>query len=250
VRAEVACCGIDHAVPPVPFASGLEGARARLDAFCADGLARYPERRNEPADTLGTSRLSPYLHFGQISAGEVLRTVRAAGHPESARKFQDELVTWRELALNFCLRNPRHRTLRGLPEWVHRTMRAHEADEREAIYTSAELDGARTHDDLWNAAQRELVRTGHMHNVTRMLWGKSVLLWTRRYRHALEHLLWLNDRYALDGRDPSSCGGIQWCFGKFDRPWFDRPVWGTIRPMSLARARRKFDAEAYIRMFS
>jgi deoxyribodipyrimidine photo-lyase len=249
VAAEVARCEIDHAVAAVPFHSGLEGARARLTAFCADGLANYSERRNEPSDTDGSSRLSPYLHFGQISAAEVLRTVRAAGHSESAAKFQDELVTWRELALNFCLRNPNYGKLRGLPDWVHRTMDEHKDDPREAIYSLEQLERAETHDELWNAAQRELVRTGYMHNVTRMLWGKSVLLWTKRYKHALDHLILLNNKYGLDGRDPSSYGGIQWCFGKFDRPWFNKPVFGVIRPMSLARAREKFDADAYIRMF-
>ena len=248
IAAEIAKCEIDHAVPPVPFASGLDGARARLADFCAQALPDYAERRNEPSDTEGSSRLSPYLHFGQISAAEVLRTVRAAGHAEPAKKFEDELVTWRELALNFCLMNPNHGKLKGLPDWVHRTMDTHKDDPREAIYTRAQLENAETHDELWNAAQREMVRTGYMHNVTRMLWGKSVLLWTKRYKHALEHLIHLNNKYALDGRDPSSYGGIQWCFGKFDRPWFDKPVWGVIRPMSLARAREKFDAEAYIRM--
>ena len=248
IAAEIAKCEIDHAVPAVPFASGLDGARARLADFCANALPDYAERRNEPSDTEGSSRLSPYLHFGQISAAEVLRTVRAAGHAEPAKKFEDELVTWRELALNFCLMNPNHGKLKGLPDWVHRTMDTHKDDPREAIYTREQLENAETHDELWNAAQREMVRTGFMHNVTRMLWGKSVLLWTKRYKHALEHLIHLNNKYALDGRDPSSYGGIQWCFGKFDRPWFDKPVWGVIRPMSLARAREKFDAEAYIGM--
>jgi deoxyribodipyrimidine photo-lyase len=248
VAAEVARCEIDHTVPPVPFASGLAGARARLAAFCKDALPDYAERRNEPSDTEGSSRLSPWLHFGQISAGEVLRTVRDAGHPESARKFEDELVTWRELALNFCLFNPNFGKLKGLPEWVHKTMEKHKDDPREAIYSLEQLERAETHDELWNAAQRELVRTGHMHNVVRMLWGKSVMLWTARYKHALEHLIHLNNKYALDGRDPSSYGGIQWCFGKFDRPWFDKPVFGVMRPMSLARARDKFDADTYIRM--
>lgn len=250
LAALVATCEIDHSVWPVPFASGLDGARARLAHFCRTALADYAERRNEPADLDGSSRLSPWLHFGQISAAEVLRTVRAAGHAASAAKFEDELVTWRELALNFCLRNPDFGKLKGLPDWVHRTMAAHKDDPREVVYTRDQLEDARTHDDLWNAAQREMVTTGHMHNVVRMLWGKSVLLWTARYKHALEHLIHLNNKWALDGRDPSSYGGIQWCFGKFDRPWFDKPVWGVIRPQSLARAREKFDAEAYIRRFA
>ena len=249
VAAEVARCEIDHSVPPVPFVSGLDGARARLKAFCKGALKDYAERRNEPSDTEGSSRLSPWLHFGQISPAEVVRTVRAVGYKASAAKFEDELITWRELALNFCLKNPNYGKLKGLPDWVHRTMEKHKDDAREAIYTREQLERAETHDELWNAAQREMVRTGHMHNVVRMLWGKSVLLWTARYKHALEHLIHLNNKWALDGRDPSSYGGIQWCFGKFDRPWFDKPVFGVIRPMSLARAREKFDAETYIRMF-
>ncbi len=249
VAAAVASCEIDHSVAPVPFTSGLDGARKRLAAFCKDGIADYAERRNEPKDTNGSSRLSPYLHFGQISAAEVARTVRETGHKESVQKFEDELVTWRELAYNFCVRNPNFGKLKGLPDWAHRSMEKHKDDPREHIYSLEQLERAETYDELWNAAQREMVRTGHMHNVTRMLWGKSVLLWTARYKHALEHLILLNNKYALDGRDPSSYGGIQWCFGKFDRPWFDKPVFGVIRPMSLARARQKFDAEAYIRMF-
>ncbi len=249
VAAEVARCEIDHSVPPVPFVSGLDGARARLKAFCKGALKDYAERRNEPSDTEGSSRLSPWLHFGQISPAEVVRTVRAVGYKASAAKFEDELITWRELALNFCLKNPNHGKLKGLPDWVHRTMEKHTDDPREAIYTREQLERAETHDELWNAAQREMVRTGHMHNVVRMLWGKSVLLWTAKYKHALEHLIHLNNKWALDGRDPSSYGGIQWCFGKFDRPWFDKPVFGVIRPMSLARAREKFDAETYIQMF-
>ena len=249
IAAEVARCEIDHAVPPVPFASGLEGARARLTTFCHGALADYAERRNEPSDTEGSSRLSPYLHFGQISAAEVLRTVRAAGHAASAAKFQDELVTWRELAFNFCLHNANYGKLKGLPDWVHRTMDKHKDDPREVVYSLGQLERAESYDELWNAAQRELVRTGFMHNVTRMLWGKSVMLWTARYKQALGHLILFNNKYALDGRDPSSYGGIQWCFGKFDRPWFDKPIFGVMRPMSLARAREKFDAEAYIRMF-
>ncbi len=246
----VASCEIDHAVPAVPFASGLAGARARLKRFYNDGLADYPERRNEPKDTNGSSRLSPYLHFGQISAAEVLRTVRESPHKASVQKFEDELVTWRELSFNFCVRNANHGKLRGLPDWAHRSMEQHKDDPREAIYSLDQLEQAESHDELWNAAQRELVRTGYMHNVTRMLWGKSVLLWTARYKHALDHLILLNNKYGLDGRDPSSYGGIQWCFGKFDRPWFDKPVFGVIRPMSLARARSKFDADTYIKMFA
>ncbi len=247
LTAEIAACEIDHAVPPVALASGLSAARARLRDFCEDALPEYSERRSDPNDAEGSSRLSPYLHFGQIAAAEVARAALASPARAEAEKFIDELVTWRELSLNFCLRNPHHGTLQGLPEWVHRTMARHTDDVRDATYTLRQFERAETHDNLWNAAQRELVLSGVMHNVVRMLWGKTLILWSAHYADALAWLVHLNNKYGLDGRDPSSYGGIQWCFGKFDRPFYDRPVLGVIRPMSLKRAREKWDADQYIR---
>jgi deoxyribodipyrimidine photo-lyase len=200
----------------------------------------------DPNDEWGSSRLSPYLHFGQLAAAEVARTMMRAGPADAVEAFLDELVTWRELSLNFCLRNPHYDTLDALPGWARRSLRAHARDRRDPEYRLDEFEQARTHDPLWNAAQRELLTTGAMHNFMRMLWGKSVVLWTRRPADALAWLLRLNNRYALDGRDPSSYAGIQWCFGKFDRPFATRPVLGSIRPMSLARARRRFDVDRYL----
>jgi len=243
----IAQCEIDHAVLPVSLASGLSAARRRLHAFCKDSLVQYSERRSDPNDAEGSSRLSPYLHFGQIAAAEVVRAALASPHAVQAEKFIDELVTWRELAFNFCLRTPQYGTLDGLPDWVHRTMAKHASDTREATYSLEQFERAETHDELWNAAQSELLQTGVMHNVVRMLWGKSVLLWSAHYADALAWLIHLNNKYGLDGRDPSSYGGIQWCFGKFDRPFYDRPVFGVIRPMSLKRARERWDTEQYER---
>ncbi|MEO6446010.1 MAG: deoxyribodipyrimidine photo-lyase [Gemmatimonadaceae bacterium] len=243
---EIARCDIDHGVPPVPLPSGYAAARSRLESFCRGALADYSARRADPNDDEGSSRLSPYLHFGQISAAEVVRAVMAAGAGAEGERFVDELVTWRELALNFCLRNPSYGTLDGLPDWVRKTMASHAGDPRDATYTLEEFELGRTHDPLWNAAQGELVQSGTMHNVMRMLWGKHVILWSAEYADALAWLIHLNNKYSLDGRDPSSYGGIQWCFGKFDRPFFRRPVLGLIRPMSLERARKKWDANRYI----
>lgn len=243
---EIAACEIDHAVPAVALTPGLDAARRRLDRFCDDSLGSYEERRSEPADVAGSSGLSAYLHFGQISAAEVARMVRERGTRAAATAFLDELVTWRELSLNFCTRNPNFRTIDGLPDWVHRTMREHAADRREASYTLEQLERAETHEPLWNAAQRELVTTGSIHNRMRMYWGKAVVGWTETYADALSHLIHLNNKWALDGRDPSSYGNIQWCFGKFDRPWARRPVYGTMRYMSLALAGKKFDARGYM----
>ncbi len=247
LNAEIARCEIDHDVPPVTLASGLRAARQRLADFCNDALSDYSARRSDPNDEEGTSRLSPYLHFGQISPAEVVRAALASPHTAEAEKFIDELVTWRELSLNFCLRNPNYGTLDALPEWVHKAMAKHASDVREATYTLEQFERAETHDELWNAAQRELVLSGVMHNVVRMLWGKTLILWSAHYADALAWLVHLNNKYGLDGRDPSSYGGIQWCFGKFDRPFYDRPVLGVIRPMSISRARAKWDADSYIR---
>ncbi|HVE77461.1 MAG TPA: deoxyribodipyrimidine photo-lyase [Gemmatimonadaceae bacterium] len=246
IAGEVARCEIDHAVAPAPVPAGLTAARRRLAAFVAEGLRGYSSRRREPTDEGGSSRLSAYLRFGQISAAEVARTVRAAGAEAEGTAFLDEMVTWRELSLNFCTRNPRHASLAALPDWAQRSLRRHADDPREADYSLEELEAGATHEPLWNAGQRELVTTGYMHNAVRILWGKSVLLWTRTYDDALQSLLYLNNKYGLDGRDPNSFANVLWCFGKFDRPFATRRVWGTIRPMSLARARDKFDVEAYV----
>jgi len=246
VSAEVARCEVDHTVGAAPARGGLSAARDQLAAFVQNGLAKYVERRRNPSDTAGSSRLSPWLHAGMISPLEVARAVRAAEPGEASEAFLNEMLTWRELSLNFCLRNPRHATLDALPEWVHRSMRAHESDPRDPTYTLEELERAATHDPIWNAGQRELLETGQMHNVVRMLWGKSVITWAPTYRDALQWLIHLNDKYALDGRDPNSYAGIQWCFGKFDRPFAARPVWGTIRPMSLERAHAKYSMSDYL----
>ena len=246
IAAEVARCEVDHGVGAVRTRGGLTHARARLDRFAADGLRDYAERRRNPSDDGGSSRLSPYLHNGMISPLEVVSAVRNSAPPDQGEAFLNEMLTWRELSLNFCLRNPQHGSLEALPEWVHRSMRSHEHDERETTYTLDELEGAATHDPIWNAGQRELLETGQMHNVVRMLWGKSVITWSPTYGDALSWLLHLNNKYGLDGRDPNSFAGIQWCFGKFDRPFASRPVWGTIRPMSLERAHAKYEVADYI----
>lgn len=250
VADEIRRCDIDHGVAPVPLPSGLSAARSRLHEFCHDGLLTYAERRPDPNDDGGTSRLSAYLHFGQIAPAEVARTVLASVPAEVADAFLGEFVVWRELALNFCLRNSRYAELRALPRWAYDTLREHAKDPREYTYSLPQLERGETHHPLWNAAQHELVQTGGMHNYMRMLWGKNLLQWTRRVGDALRWMIELNDRYALDGRDPNSYAGIQWCLGKFDRPFARRPVLGMVRPMSLERARSKFDAEQYIRRWA
>ena len=243
---EVASCEIDHSIAAVPLRGGTSAARARLHDFAGDGLQAYSVRRRNPSDDAGSSRLSPWLHFGMLSPLEVITVARDTASTVESDAFLNEMLTWRELSLNFCLRNPAYDSLAALPDWTQRSMRAHAGDERPVTYTLDQLERAETHDEIWNAGQRELVETGQMHNVVRMLWGKSVLTWAPTYADALAWLIQLNNKYGLDGRDPNSFAGIQWCFGKFDRPFADRAVWGTIRPMSLARAHAKYDMTGYL----
>ncbi len=243
----VAGLPIDHAVAPAPAIRGGTGAgRARLSRFIAEGLAGYTAGRNDP-NRDATSRLSPYLHFGHLSPHEVLLACREAGPAAEYQKFEDEALTWRELAFNFVARDPGHRTVAAIPDWARRELADHEADPRPALYDALTLERGETDSPLWNAFQHRLVRDGELHNYARMLWGKSVLSWTPDAATALQVLEHLNHKYALDGRDPASYGGIHWCFGKFDRPFYRRPIYGTVRYMSLRAAEKKFDAQAYIR---
>jgi deoxyribodipyrimidine photo-lyase len=242
----VAACDVDHSVPPSPsFRGGPHAGRARLRQFLQTGLARY-DQRNDPNQPDATSRLSPWLHFGNLSIHEVLLAAREAGPVDQYARFLDEALTWRELAHNFCHFNPRHRTLAAIPAWARKELADHEADPRPALYSLEEMEQARTGDELWNAAQTAYLRDGFMHNYLRMLWGKSVLQWTRNPGQALAVLEHLNNKYSLDGRDPNSYAGIMWIFGKFDRPFYRRPVYGMVRYMSLKAARGKFDVPEYV----
>jgi photolyase PhrII len=243
----IAGCDIDHAVAPSPvIRGGRRAGLARLGTFLETGLARYSEDRGDP-NIDATSRLSPYLHFGNVSINEVLLATREVAAPAQYQKFQDEALTWRELAHNYVYHNPKHRTWAGVPSWAQQELDDHAADPRPVLYGDDDLEHARTHDDLWNACQRSLLRDGELHNYLRMLWGKAVLQWTSSPQEALRVLEHLNHKYALDGRDPSSYGGIFWIFGKFDRPFYRRPIYGTVRYQSLKAAAGKFDVPAYIR---
>jgi deoxyribodipyrimidine photo-lyase len=250
IPALVAACDIDHTVPPSPLIrGGPAAARERLRRFLGTGLPRYAEDRGDP-NAGATSMLSPYLHFGNLSAREVLVAAREAGPPSQFAKYQDELVTWRELSFNFVQWNRRHRTVEAIPAWAREELRRGEADPRPTLYDDATLEQGRTADELWNGAQRAYLRDGWMHNAMRMLWGKAVLQWTPNAAAALRILEHLNNKYALDGRDPNSYAGIHWIFGKFDRPFYRRPIYGTVRYQSLKAAREKFDVPAYLRRYT
>jgi len=247
IAREVASCDIDHTVPAVAMTGGSVAADARWQAFRRHDLSGYAERRNEAGDADGTSGLSPYLHYGQIPSARVVREARATDvGAESLEAFVQQVTTWRELSFNWCLRTPDGAALASLPDWIRKTMAEHAGDPRPVLYDLETLESASTHDTLWNAAQRQLVDTGLIHNYPRMLWGKTMLLWTRDYEQARAWLFHLNDKYALDGRDPNSVGGIMWCLGLWDRPWGNKPIWGGIRPMVTSRAKLKFDVTRYI----
>lgn len=240
-------CDIDHSVKPSQFyKGGTMNGRKRLKKFVSEILADYDEARNKPEKD-GSSRLSSYLHFGFLSPLEIALAVKDSDAPKDAKDaYLEELIIRRELSYNFTQFNKDYDSLKSLPEWVQKTMREHIDDKREVIYSLEELESGETHDELWNAAQREMLVTGEMHNYVRMLWGKNVIGWTNSYEEAFAILEHLNNKYCLDGRNPNSYAGILWCFGKHDRPWMERKVFGTIRYMTSGSTGKKFDSKKYI----
>jgi deoxyribodipyrimidine photo-lyase len=235
----VSDCAIDHSVAPVSTKGGRDAALARLEEFVADGLAGYATRRNRSPKH--TSGLSPYLHFGHVGIHEVVERVLAADAPdEDVDAFLEQAVIRRELSFNLCFFNERHDSLDALPDWAKRTLDEHRGDRRKPLYDAARLEAAATDDEVWNAAQRQLVDTGTMHGYLRMLWGKKALEWMETPEAAHRFLIDQHGRYALDGRDPNTHAGVLWCFGKHDRPWAPvRPIFGMIRYMSSESTRKK-----------
>ena len=239
---------LDRSVQPVDSLGGgtTEGLKLLHD-FIRHKLAHYPERHGKP-ETDGTSRLSPYLHFGHIGPHTVALAVEKSRAPRSAKDdFLDQLITWRELSNNFVHYNPLYDSIESAPDWAHRTLAKHVHDQRPVVYSREQLERAETHDHLWNAAQLQMLHAGWMHNYMRMYWAKKILEWSPSPAVAYQTAVYLNDKYLLDGRDPNGYAGIAWSIaGKFDRPWFDRPIFGSVRYMSGQAAAKKFDAGKYI----
>ena len=229
------------------FHGGYGQARQRLDDFIANKLPDYHLLARDPA-TDCRSGLSPYLHFGHISPCEIARDILAADAPQVARTaFIEELVVRRELALNFVWYNTGYDRYDGaVPDWASRTLADHEKDTRPYAYGYEDLATGKTHDPYWNAAQRELSETGHMHGYLRMYWGKKILEWTENPKQAYTRMVSLNNTYQLDGRDPNSYAGIAWCLGLHDRPWRERTVFGKVRYMNARGLERKFAMKRYI----
>ncbi len=245
IPALVASCEIDHSITPsLSFPGGRIEAEKRLDRFLKVNLRRYAEESNEPS-AHATSNLSPYLHFGCISSLDV--ALACGSGPD---KFLEELIVRRELAFNFARYAEHPDSLDNVPEWARKDMESHRSDERAFTYTRDQFASAGTHDALWNATQREMLRDGKIHGYYRMYWGKKVIEWSATYEEALDTMLYIHDRWALDGRDPNTYANILWLFGLHDRPWQARPIFGKIRYMSLDGMRRKTDVDAYIREVS
>ena len=239
---------LDRTVSPASgWIGGSSEALRRLRDFLRNKLRGYATQRNHP-EFDHTSQLSPYLHFGHISPIRIALTVQQADAPQADKEaFLDQLIVWRELAVNFVRFNPDYDNFECAEPWAHRTLAKHAKDPRRLRYSEQQLDEAETHDPLWNAAQMQMVNTGWMHNYMRMYWAKKILEWSRTPAEAHRIAVRLNDKYELDGRDPNGYAGIAWAImGKFDRPWFERPIFGLVRYMSAASTGRKFDSKKYI----
>ena len=250
----VASCEIDHTIrPSTTFRGGRKAAEKTLRRFLDHRLSRYARDKNEPS-AHATSDLSPYLHYGYISSLEVALAARehALEHKWIADEFLEELIVRRELAHNFTRYAERgyadgSATLEALPDWAQKTIAAHRHDTRDPAYTREQFERAATHDDLWNATQKELLLRGKIHGYYRMFWGKKIVEWSSSATEALATMLYLHDRYALDGDDPNTYANILWCLGLHDRPWPERPIYGTIRSMARSGMERKTNVESYIR---
>jgi len=240
---------IDRSVKKVSsFKGGTKEAQKHLSIFLEDKLDHFPELRNDPTlDYL--SHMSPYLHFGQISPLLIALKALETKSP-GTEAFLEELIVRRELSMNFVFYNEQYDSYEAVPEWAKKTLRAHQKNKRSYLYRLEELEKAQTHDPYWNAAQREMVVRGKMHGYMRMYWGKKIIEWSKTPEEAFRVALYLNNKYELDGRDPNGFTGVAWCFGKHDRPWGERPIFGNVRYMNDRGLKRKFDADGYVKMMN
>ena len=265
----IASLPIDHSVGVVDYRGGSTAATNRLNGFLDHSLKDYTRLANQPDDDV-RSGLSPYLHFGHISPHQLFHELmsrerwsiarlskRPTGKREGwwnvsagAESWLDEFITWRELGFNMTANRDDYDRYESLPEWALATLEKHSSDRREYVYSLDEFAAAKTHDELWNAAQRQLLREGRIHNYMRMLWGKKILEWSATPREAIDIMIELNNRFAIDGRDPNSYSGIFWCLGRYDRPWGpERPIFGTVRYMSSENTKKKLRVREYMRQF-
>jgi deoxyribodipyrimidine photo-lyase len=259
---------IDHSVLPIEQTGGAKAAEKLLNRFIQNRLQKYDHDRNEP-DRQGSSELSGHLHFGQISTHQVFWEVMEQqlwnlgmlakpngkvngfwGVEANTEAFLDQLCTWREIGFNMCWRETNYDKYESLPDWARQSLAKHTADKRTSLYTLEQLDRATTHDPIWNAAQRQLILEGRIHNYLRMLWGKKILQWSPSPQTALEWMIELNNKYAIDGRDPNSYSGIFWVLGRYDRAWGpEREVFGKIRYMTSENTAKKHPLTGYLKQY-
>jgi deoxyribodipyrimidine photo-lyase len=266
IKEVISTLDIDHTVKIVDIDGSRKGAIKKLNQFIKNSLMDYDEKRNHP-DEKKTSGLSPWLHYGKISEYEIVKAALEQQPKDwnlecltpnggknkgffngdtNIEGFLDEVITWREVGFHYAHHRPDYDEFESLPNWVKITMDEHINDERKWIYSLEELEYSQTHDQIWNAAQTQLTKEGIIHNYLRMLWGKKIIEWTPDYRTALDYLIELNNKYALDGRDPNSYSGIFWCLGRFDRAWQERNVFGKLRYMASESTRKKVRLNNYI----
>ncbi|KHE92143.1 MAG: deoxyribodipyrimidine photo-lyase [Candidatus Scalindua rubra] len=242
---------IDQTVLPVDWLKpGEKYAQKMLRGFLKGKLQIYDKERNDPTRD-AQSNLSPYIHFGQISAQRIaLEVIKSSSAKELKEVFLEELIVRRELSDNFCYYNPDYDSIKAFPRWSRETLNKHRSDRREYIYKQDQLEYGETHDPLWNAAQMEMVKRGKLHGYMRMYWGKKIIEWTASPEQALKIAIYLNDKYELDGRDPNGYSGIAWCIGGVhDRAWKERTVFGKVRYMNYKGCKSKFDVQEYIEMW-
>jgi deoxyribodipyrimidine photo-lyase len=241
---------IDRSISPVTqfFKGGTSHGKARFDEFIKGRLDRYVENRNQP-QTDDISHMSPYLHFGHLSPLYLALQMKGVNKRllEGQEAYLEELITRRELAMNFVNYTLNYDSYTCIPQWAMKTLTQHKKDQRQYTYSSGQLESAETHDEYWNAAMQEMKMTGFMHNYMRMYWGKKILEWSRTPEQAFRTMLAMNNRYFLDGRDPNSYAGVSWVFGVHDRAWFERPIFGKIRYMAASGLERKCDIRGYVK---
>lgn len=242
---------IDRSVKKLPnFQGGTSEAKKHLESFFDDDFEKFASKRNDPSLDC-CSNLSPYLHFGQISPLYIYLKVLSyevdsSDYALSRESFLEELFVRRELSMNFVFYNSNYDSYECLPSWALKTLAEHDGDDREYLYSLEELEFAKTHDEYWNAAQLQMLRDGKMHGYMRMYWGKKILQWSKSPKEAYAAAIYLNNKYELDGRDPNGFAGIAWCFGKHDRAWGEREIFGKVRYMVYSGLKRKFDMEKYV----
>ena len=240
---------VDKSVKPSSYyKGGTTEALKLLKQFIKNRLYFYKQDKNDPVKNC-VSNLSPYLNFGQISPLTIALKLKKIQNP-GVEAYLDELIVRRELSLNFVFYNKYYDSYQSIPDWCKTTLSAHLNDKRDFIYSLEEFENAKTHDPYWNAAQKQMVYLGKMHGYMRMYWGKKIIEWTQFPEEAYNIALFLNNKYELDGRDPNGFAGVAWCFGKHDRPWFERPIFGKIRYMNANGLKRKFDIDLYAKKYN